>query len=115
MKIRSLLLGSIAAAGLTTGAFAADPAQVLTTLDLCDALGLTGLTVSSDNNCLQISGEVKYEFVWGDYRGTEQIAPSVGGYLVVAGWCACRGFWWPGDRNDGWLAGWFYEFDGEPV
>jgi hypothetical protein len=80
MKIRSLLLGSIAAAGLTTGAFAADPAQVLTTLDLCDALGLTGLTVSSDNNCLQISGEVKYEFVWGDYRGTEQIAPSVGGY-----------------------------------
>lgn len=80
MKIRSLLLGSIAAAGLTTGAFAADPAQVLTTLDLCDALGLTGLTVSSDNNCLQISGEVKYEFVWGDYRGAEAIATVGGGY-----------------------------------
>ena len=44
---------------------------MLTTLDLCDALGLTGLTISSDNNCLQISGEVKYEFNWGDYKGTE--------------------------------------------
>ena len=69
MKIRSLLLGSIAAAGLSTSAFAADVPQVLTTLDLCDALGLTGLTISSDNNCLQISGEVKYEFNWGDYKG----------------------------------------------
>jgi hypothetical protein len=80
MKIRSLLLGSIAAAGLTTGAFAADPVQVLTTLNLCDALGLTGLTISSDNNCLQITGEVKYEFVWGDYRGEEVIITSGGGY-----------------------------------
>lgn len=81
MKIRSLLLGSIAAAGLSTGAYAADPlGPVLTTLDLCDALGITGLTVSSDNNCLQISGEVKYEFVWGDYRGSNTIARVAGGY-----------------------------------
>jgi len=80
MKIRSLLLGSIAAAGLTTGALAADVPQVLTTLNLCDALGLTGLTISSDNNCLQITGEVKYEFVWGDYRGTNTVALTAGGY-----------------------------------
>jgi hypothetical protein len=74
-------MGSIAAAGLTTGAYAADPTMaVLTTLSLCDALGLTGLTVSSDNNCLQISGEVKYEFVWGDYRGAEAIVTVGGGY-----------------------------------
>ncbi|MBN9317739.1 MAG: hypothetical protein J0I99_18520 [Devosia sp.] len=66
MKIRSLLLGSVAAAGLSTGAFAAD-LGVLTSLDVCDALGLSGLTISSDTNCLQITGEVKYNFNWGDY------------------------------------------------
>jgi hypothetical protein len=53
---------------------------VLTTLNLCDALGLTGLTISSDNNCLQITGEVKYEFVWGDYRNEETVATVGGGY-----------------------------------
>jgi hypothetical protein len=66
MKIRSLLLGSVAAAGLSTGAFAAD-LGVLTSLDVCDALGLSGLTISSDTNCLQITGEVRYRFQWGDY------------------------------------------------
>jgi hypothetical protein len=70
MKIRSLLLGSVAAAGLSTGAFAAD-LGVLTSLDVCDALGLSGLTISSDTNCLQISGGVSYEFSWGDYEGPD--------------------------------------------
>ena len=79
MKIRSLLLGSVAAAGLSTSAFAADPV-VLTALNLCDELGLTGLMIAGDNNCLQISGEVKYEFVWGDYRGAEVIVTTGGGY-----------------------------------
>lgn len=70
MKIRSLLLGSVAAAGLSTGgAYAAD-LGVLTSLDVCDALGLSGLTISSDTNCLQITGEVKYKFTWGDYADT---------------------------------------------
>ena len=59
MNIRNLLLGSVAAAGLSTGAYAAD-LGVLTSLDVCDALGLSGLTISSDTNCLQITGEVKY-------------------------------------------------------
>jgi hypothetical protein len=68
MKIRNLLLGSLAVAGLsTTGAYAAD-LGVLTSLDVCDSLGLSGLTISSDTNCLQITGEVKYKFTWGDYR-----------------------------------------------
>lgn len=69
MKIRNLLLGSLAVAGLsTTGAYAAD-LGVLTSLDVCDSLGLSGLTISSDTNCLQITGEVKYKFIWGDYDG----------------------------------------------
>lgn len=75
MKIKSLLLGSIAAAGFSTGAFAAD-LNVLTSLDVCDSLGITGLTISSDENCLQISGHVDYEFNWGDYNG---------GYFVSTG------------------------------
>jgi hypothetical protein len=85
MKIRSLLLGSIAAAGLSTGAFAADVPQVLTTLNLCDALGLTGLTISSDTNCLQISGEVKYEFQWGDFKGSETIVGTPYGAFTIIG------------------------------
>ena len=68
MKIRSLLLGSVAAAGLSTGAYAAD-LGVLTSLDVCDALGLSGLTISSDTNCLQITGAITYEFQWGDFEG----------------------------------------------
>jgi hypothetical protein len=67
MKIRSLLLGSVAAAGLSTGAYAAD-LGVLTAVNVCDELGLSGLIVASDTHCLQISGEVKYEFRWGDYE-----------------------------------------------
>jgi len=59
MKIRSLVLGSVAAAGLSTAGYAAD-LGVLTSLDVCDALGLSGLTISSDTNCLQISGSVDY-------------------------------------------------------
>jgi hypothetical protein len=66
MKIRSLLLGSVAAAGLATTGFAAD-LGVVTSLDVCDELGLSGLTISSDENCLVITGEVKYEFSVGDY------------------------------------------------
>jgi hypothetical protein len=75
MKLKSLILGSIAAAGLSTAGFAAD-LGVLTSLDVCDELGLSGLTISSDENCLQISGEVKYEFNWGDYSAASTIAAT---------------------------------------
>jgi hypothetical protein len=76
MKIRSLLLGTVAAAGLSTGAFATD-LGVETGLDVCDDLGLTGLTISSDTNCLQISGSVHFEFYFGDY--TDASGVNAGG------------------------------------
>ncbi|MEO6395393.1 MAG: hypothetical protein ABIO40_05740 [Devosia sp.] len=66
MKIRSLLLGSVAALGFSAGAFATD-LGVETDFDICGDLGLSGLMISSDNNCLVITGEVKYEYNWGDY------------------------------------------------
>src|SRR5882757_3896254 len=66
MKIRSLLLGSVAVAGLTTVGYAAD-LGVVTSLDVCDELGLSGLTISSDDNCLVITGNVSFEYDWGDY------------------------------------------------
>ncbi|MBN9348889.1 MAG: hypothetical protein J0I48_22255 [Devosia sp.] len=66
MKIRSLLLGSVAAAGLATTGYAAD-LGVVTSLDVCDELGLSGLTISSDDNCLVITGGVTYEYAIGDY------------------------------------------------
>ena len=66
MKIRSLLLGSAALAGLSTAGYAAD-LGVVTSLDVCDELGLSGLTISSDDNCLVITGNVAFEYDWGDY------------------------------------------------
>ncbi len=69
MKLKSLILGSVAAAGLSTAGFAAD-LGVLTSLDVCDSLGISGLTISSSDNCLQITGSVSYEFNWGDYNGS---------------------------------------------
>lgn len=83
MKIRSLLLGSVAAAGLSTGAFAAD-LGVLTSLDVCDALGLSGLTISSDTNCLQITGGVSYEFKWGDYNPAVELGMTEDGLMDVS-------------------------------
>ncbi|WDQ98021.1 hypothetical protein PSC71_12305 [Devosia sp. J2-20] len=70
MKLKSLILGSVAAAGLSTAGFAAD-LGVLTSLDVCDDLGLSGLTISSDTNCLQITGGVEYEFNFGNYAGAD--------------------------------------------
>src|ERR1700750_490460 len=66
MKIRTLLLGSAALAGLSTAGYAAD-LGVVTSLDVCDELGLSGLTISSDDNCLQITGGVTFEYDWGAY------------------------------------------------
>src|SRR5665213_417244 len=85
MKIKSLLLGSLALAGVSgfaAGAQAADLAKgVMTSLDVCDALGLSGLTISSDTDCLQVTGGVSYMFAWGDYKaGT---GTSAGGQGIV--------------------------------
>lgn len=78
MKLKSLILGSVAAAGLSTAGYAAD-LGVLTSLDVCDALGLSGLTISSDTNCLQISGGVSYEFQWGDFNVEAPMAATFDG------------------------------------
>lgn len=78
MKLKSLILGSVAAAGLSTAGFAAD-LGVLTSLDVCDALGLSGLTISSDTNCLQLSGGVSYEFQWGDFNQEVAVAGTFDG------------------------------------
>jgi hypothetical protein len=72
MKIRSLLLGSVAAAGLATTGFAAD-LGVVTSLDVCDELGLSGLTISSDENCLVITGNVSFEYSIGDYAPADTV------------------------------------------
>jgi hypothetical protein len=80
MKLKSLILGSVAAAGLSTASFAADPSfGVLTSLDVCDALGLSGLTISSDTNCLQISGSVDYRFRYGNFRNNANVADTYDG------------------------------------
>ena len=73
MKIKSLILGSVAAAGLSTAPLAAGIETVLTSLDVCDAQGISGLTLSSADNCLQISGGVSTQFKWGDYGGSQII------------------------------------------
>lgn len=62
MTIKSLLLGSAAVLALGTSAQAADPIAVA--LDTCDLLNITGLTISSESNCLKFSGEVSYKWEW---------------------------------------------------
>ncbi|TDQ66110.1 hypothetical protein ATL17_0095 [Maritalea mobilis] len=62
MKVKSLFLGSAAAVALSSGAMAADPIGVA--LDTCSLLNITGLTVSSESNCLKFSGEVSYDWDW---------------------------------------------------
>jgi hypothetical protein len=59
----------------------------LTSLDVCDALGLSGLTISSDTNCLQITGEVKYVFKWGDYADSSDADANTaaGTFSLIAG------------------------------
>lgn len=88
MKIRSLFLGSIAALGVSAGAFAAnlpgEPPVVtaLTSLDVCDAFGISGLTISSDSHCLQITGEVRYNFEFGDYNNSVWVGTSPAGFIT---------------------------------
>ena len=82
MKLKSLILGSVAAAGLSTAGFAAD-LGVLTSLDVCDSLGISGLTISSSDNCLQITGGVTYEFNWGDYAGSAWDVAANGGSHTI--------------------------------
>jgi hypothetical protein len=80
----------LATTALAMPAASAADLGVLTSLDVCNTLGLSGLTLSSDSNCLQISGEVSYEFLWGDYKGDLPVlarpiaAPSTGPMTMAA-------------------------------
>ncbi|SDG71347.1 porin [Pelagibacterium luteolum] len=67
MKLKSLLLGSAAVLALSTGAQAADPIAEFVSLGVCDAYGISGLTIESDDTCLSISGSVEYTFETGNY------------------------------------------------
>lgn len=84
MKLKSLLLGSIAAAGLSTAGYAAD-LGVLTSLDVCDSLGISGLTISSSDNCLVITGGVSYEFGYGEFRDEAVVAATIDPRQVAIG------------------------------
>jgi porin-like protein len=67
MKFRVLLLASVAFFGVSTPAFSqGKPGDF--GLGTCDALGISGLTLESDGNCLAISGGVDFEFVVGNYE-----------------------------------------------
>ena len=78
MKLKSLLLGSAAAVGFSASAFAADLSTVVSSFDVCEDLGISGtLQLASTDDCLQISGEVKYEFNWGDYNGSAPVTGPV--------------------------------------
>ncbi len=85
MKIRSVLLGSLAAVGLSTAGFAAD-LGVITSLDICDELGLSGLTISSDDNCLAITGGVSFEYKIGDYADGSFPGPFFWAAFNRVGW-----------------------------
>ncbi|WP_029040255.1 hypothetical protein [Cucumibacter marinus] len=70
MKLKSLLVGSVAAVGLSAGtAMAADANMSIDdfSLDFCDSKMMTGITISStgsNQNCMLISGDVTYTLEW---------------------------------------------------
>jgi hypothetical protein len=77
MKLKSLLLGSAAVLALSTGAQAADPIPAtFVSLGVCDAYGISGLTIESDDTCLSISGEVSYEYYHEDL-GAYEVSSNV--------------------------------------
>ncbi len=101
MKLKSLILGSVAAAGLSTAGYAAD-LGVLTSLDVCDSLGISGLTLSSSDNCLQITGKVSYEFSYGDYRPAQVTGFTPMGSLDIIGDNGAAGNDWD-SKVEAWL------------
>lgn len=75
MKLRTLILGSVAALGLSVAsAKAADLEDIADfALNICDAVNATGITISSADHCMKFSGEFYFEksFDWlnGSYDG----------------------------------------------
>lgn len=83
------IAGAIAAAIVGgTGTANAGDLGVLTSFDICSAVGSTGLTLSSESKCLTISGEVEYTFVRGDYDTDREVVDDLayaGSYDVSIG------------------------------
>jgi len=71
-----LLVMAATLAAMTPAVQAAD-LGVLTSLDVCDATGTSGLTLSSAANCLKISGSIYYEFSAGNYAPRLQVLPPL--------------------------------------
>ena len=94
MRLPIILLATTA---LALPASAAD-LGVLTSLDVCDTLGITGLAISSETNCLQISGEFYYEFHHGDYKGALPVLSSA--YSGTIDWVDNDG---AANDWDGWI------------
>ena len=85
MTIKSLLLGSAAVLALGTSAQAADPIAVA--LDTCDLLNITGLTISSESNCLKFEGEVSYAWKYANYDlNTATVAPAIENTTSAVAW-----------------------------
>jgi hypothetical protein len=83
IRTRGACVLSVVALGLAMAPAAhASDLAVLTATDICDTQGLRGLTLSSSDNCLKISGEAKYTFKWGDYNQTNR---PVGGHRYSNG------------------------------
>ncbi|QDZ10407.1 hypothetical protein [Devosia ginsengisoli] len=80
MRLPIILMATTALALPAAGA----DLGVLSALDVCDELGLSGLTISSDTNCLQVSAELYYEFHFGDYKGDLPVLGS--GYSGTIDW-----------------------------
>lgn len=80
MNKLAVLAAAAIGAGLSLPAYAADAGgSEFVALDVCNALGVLGLTFSSDDTCLSISGEVEYEYefkvdgVTGDQEITSEV------------------------------------------
>ncbi|AEQ51219.1 hypothetical protein [Pelagibacterium halotolerans] len=62
MKLALTVTTSLTALAIATSAFASDVTAQTVALDTCNVLGVSGLTLSSDDTCLSISGIVEYAF-----------------------------------------------------
>lgn len=81
MTMKLLTAAAIVVAGAGAVHAADIPTTNITALDICDTLGINGLTLGSSDTCLQVSGFVKYEFRWGDYANQRHADNFRGGAI----------------------------------
>lgn len=86
MNLKAFLLGVTALSATAFPAYSAD-LGVLTDLDVCSAAGVSGLTLSSSDNCLSISGGVNFEAKMGNWTADGYKFPFKGTAFIAR---------WPG-------------------